>query len=437
MPLATKALLVLLIVNKMNRFFLFVFFFAILVGCSSIGMETSANVTVAPSLSLPLTKTITASPTTIEPKLTPTTFISLYPTPNAYQGRQQCLTIVLDPAQLPSDSSRKVVIDSFFAPKWVESSFEQPYLFNSPTDKEILSTNYRIYDPRSFAISPDQKIIAVLYTDWDNQGSKSYLSSFDQFGNKVIDYRILPENTHNPRIYGWFEKGMIIEDKTNFGSVNETTRYLLIDPDTLDQLPLQVSFPNLYPPNAKYHGKDEIYYDPSLTRVVFYGWDKAADKLFYSLWDVSHDEEITRLYVTAFPQGDGSWSPNGEFFIIPIWLGKQYGMIGIHRDGRLETILNDDENKYQFSPDSQQIAFWHKDDTTDTESLFILDMAVGEIVDYCLKTRELVDMVWSPDSKNMAASFEYQGTVITTVIDFDQRIAVKIDDIASPVGWLR
>ena len=46
-------------------------------------------------------------------------------------------------------------------------------------------------------------------------------------------------------------------------------------------------------------------------------------------------------------------------------------------------------------------------------------------------------MVWSPNSKNLAISFgDDQGSVITTIVDLEQKLAVRVDGVSNPIGWL-
>jgi hypothetical protein len=246
---------------------------------------------------------------------------------------------------------------------------------------------------------------------------------------------VLPKNLTYGEIIYWLNQGMLFE--TSKESSNGLTDYVLYDPFNKVQLALQTEFPNRYFPDLHQSRFDKIYYDPTLSRAIYFAQDKMTNTLYYSLWDLDANMEIAQYRLGSYSLGI-TWTHNGEFAIADVWLGNQSGLVKIYRDGKSETIFAGDVHDFSISPDSKFLAYWLVDEyQTDFYTLFIKNLETGNIQNLCLRTDYHVGMVWSPDSKNLAASFEYEGDVITTVIDFEEKVAYKIDDVAIPVAWLK
>jgi hypothetical protein len=403
----------------------------VLSGCSN----NSGEIPITPTLTLFPTAIPKTQTVSIGPKFPFVRPGSPFPTPKPAEASKQCLSLILDSKQLPSNDYGALVIDSWFYPKWVHAKFEQPYLFKAPERKITLETKLRVVDTHSFATSPDQTKIAILYEDLD--AGKIDFFVFGRNG-KMVTGLDFPDNLKSAWLINWLDKGMVLEIKYNAGSYNASTNYVLFDPVTRMQSNLQTSFPNHYPPDYDYRGTDEVYYDPSLTRAIYFAAEKTAVyDLYYSLWDISNNREITRVHLSSYASG-AVWSKNGEFAIVNVWLGKQYGLVSVHRDGQTETILQGRVDEYRISPDSKLLAYWlNNENSGNISTLHVKNLSTGEIQDYCLETTFPVGMVWSPDSRNLAVSFDYQGAVITAIVDFEQKTAVRIDDVSIPVGWLK
>ncbi len=328
-----------------------------------------------------------------------------------------------------------LVISSWFYPKWTESKFDRPYLFIAPEQKIILETNLRIFPFYAFVTSPDQTQLAI-FKGYQKEDDKDDLFIFDKNG-KIIARFDLPNNFDGGRIVYWLKEGMLFEITSHGGSYNESHDYVLYDPFKKEQLALKTNFPNRYAPDLNYRGNDKVYYDPALSRAIYFARDKATGKLYYSLWDLSTNQEIAQFRLTSYSQGI-TWSSDGAFAITYVWLGNQYGLVKIYRNGQTETLVSGEVHSIRLSPDSNFLAYWLPNDyPTDFYTLHVKNLETSNIQNLCLQTDYLVGMIWSPDSKNLAASFEYEGDVITTIINFEERTAVRIDDVAIPVGWLK
>lgn len=353
---------------------------------------------------------------------------------------QECLSLVLDSQQLSSIHYMGTpVIDSFVSLKWVASDF-QPYLLGFPSHKITLETGLRIPAFASFATSPDGNLIAVLGSSVE-PGKKNFFI-FDRTGHQLAGIP-LPGGINGQfhGILGWLNQGLLLQVKYNAGSYNESTNYMLFDPFSTQYMQLQTSFPNHYAPDRAYGGTDRVWYSPDLTRAIYFGAEKAAIyRLYYALWDLRDNREVNHVRVSTFPQytDQAIWSQNSKFAIVPVWLGKQYGLIRIERDGKWDVIVEGQVDQYSISPDSRLLAYWLRTgDIDDTSRLYIKNLETDDVLDYCLTTNAPVGMVWSPDSRDLAISFAYAGKPITTIIDFEQRVAVRAEDVSIPVGWLR
>ena len=448
----------------MKRIVLVVSLIVLLGGCSYPAVEAPSGPTVVPQGTASPTRAAPVTQAWTEPVSIPTLdyspagirpIVTSPPLPTAKPSNmtQDCLSLVMDPDQLPEEDFGTLAVDGFVVEKWVYSTFDEAYLFR-PHDREItLKTGFDWVYPHSFAISPDQTKLAILYNLYEPaDAGKDDFFVFDHNGSELTHLKF-PENLRGAGMIAWLAQGILLMVKYDEGSSNSFTNYILYDPFTQKLSNLQTSFPNHYAPDYDYFGTDEVYYDPSLSRAIYLGAEKwAMDTLYLSLWDISRNQETARLNLSAYPPGSNwsidsgfrttwqgaVWSRNGQFAIINTWLGDQYGLARISRDGKIDTVVQGKVDQYSISPDSNLLAYWFEAGRAHEEStLYVKDLETGEIRDYCLKTGVALGMVWSPDSKNLALSFSHQDSVITVIVDFAEHEAVRINDVAIPVAWLR
>jgi len=400
-------------------------------GLTVIGMTGCGSVTPVPETTVTVTTTIPAATRTPRPIPTPTPTLLLFPTAKASDITENCITVERD-SEIPYRSDfGALVINSWFYPKWTDSDFIEPYLFTASKQKIILTTKLNMTYFASFAVSPDKTKIAIFNSQ--NDGNNDLLI-FDNNG-KAISHFNLPAQFNGARIYYWLREGMLFSK-----SDRSRDRYILFDPFGEKELPLRTDFPNGSPRgfgSGDSRAGNRIFFDPTLSRAIYLAEYKSSGTLYFSLWDLIANQEISQFKLVSYPN-KVAWSSDGEFAIMNVWLGNQFGLVKILRDGKSETVFAGDVHDFSISPDSKFLAFWLVDEyQTDFYTLFMKNLETGNIQSLCLQTDMSVGMVWSPDSKNLAASFEYEGDVITTVIDFEERVAYKIEGVAIPVGWLK
>lgn len=351
-----------------------------------------------------------------------------------YYTTKQCLSLVLDKNKIPNKSYGTIMIGSFFWPKWIGSDFEQPFLFRAPSQTTQLDTKISLFSSSTMAVSPDKTKIAFINYGL-NQDVR--LIIIDHNGNQTASIN-LPQNLQSTYIIGWYDQGIILAKKYGIYSYDESTNYILFDLNSKKQYNLQTSFPHHYPPDYDYHGTDQVYYSPDLSRAIYFAADKTADMtLYYSLWSFTDDKEITKLNVYDYTN-DVAWSANSEFAIVKILLFNQMRLVKINRDGKKDTLVIGNVPQYELSPDSNLLAYWLNDKGSDEFStLYIKNLETKEVTNYCLQTRQPIGMVWSPDSKYLSVSFEYNRSVITTLVDFEEKNIYKIEDVAKPIGWVK
>ncbi len=102
--------------------------------------------------------------------------------------------------------------------------------------------------------------------------------------------------------------------------------------------------------------------------------------------------------------------------------------------------------KYSWSPDGKYLAFWLESVQNQVikATLAVLDMASGDVTDYCLSAGNVRTMmllsyplIWSPDGKSLVTIVNRdEGEDFDTVlVDLDGGFAVKIAENLTPGGW--
>ena len=385
-----------------------VFLIGVLTGCSS----RLPQVTLSPQTS----GTIEATPTKV---IGPTTMETPTPTKVEQQILEQCLAIVPDINNaLSGKDYGTILIDRESEKIEIYNKLAKPYLF------DLGSSHKTSIDGYGFSVSLDRTKFAYLLRDQDK------LLVSDKGGNILAT---IP--THNDSILRWTNDGLILERGNThifLNPVNGETKELLED------------FPNRYISDDYFSGiYRDVYFDPAMAKVIYFAKDKKSNEFYFSLWDISKNQEIARIPQPGLGDYGSSaeWSLDGDLVIVRSWLADdQFNFIGIHKDGRKETLLSQNGFSYSLSPDSKIIAFWSYDKAEKNWSLSTLNLQTEQVVDYCIKSKYFPKTpIWSPDSQTLLIEvFTDDGdNTIVSLIDLGRKLAVQIAEDAKPVGWLK
>jgi hypothetical protein len=155
----------------------------------------------------------------------------------------------------------------------------------------------------------------------------------------------------------------------------------VINPLTGQSLEFKPDYPGIDRSiSLEWDGWSKTVYDPSLTRVVYYGHaDQAGQDAI--LWDVSGNRMIAFVPVASSPK----WFSDGSKFV---FINNEDGILySVSREGVIKQVTKSsiDFYDYSISPDNHYLAAWvhYSDDMLKTR-LMIVDFSSGDIFDTCL-----------------------------------------------------
>lgn len=391
----------------LRKAILFLFILVHLAGCSF----TAAQITPFPvsGATTPATPSDTiASTLTAVPKSTPEELNIL----------EQCLTITPDIGVLSGKDYGTIVIDREFEKSEIASKLASPYLYDLGNNNKISIDGY------DFSVSLDRTKLAYLLHDQDK------LIISDKIG-KVLAIT----STQNDSIIGWENEGLIVESSGN---------HLFLNPYTGERKVLSEDFPRRYVSDDYFSGiYRDVYFDPTLTKVIYFAKDDKTQEFYFSLWDIQSNKEVVRVPQVGF--GDygfpAVWSLNSEQVIIRVLEGRnQYNLVSIHKNGQVDTIFPKNTGAFSLSPDNNHLAFWLYDEDKKNWSLSSINLKTKDVVDYCIKSKYFPKTpIWSPDSRNLAIEIFSDNAKNTVVLltDLEKKLAIQIAVDAKPVGWLK
>jgi hypothetical protein len=227
----------------------------------------------------------------------------------------------------------------------------------------------------------------------------------------------------------------------------------------------QVEFPNIRDqlPNLYFwgnHNISQVVYDQSLTRAVY---PSNGDGSPIVLWNIEKNEEISHYKTNNGYSFAPLWVDNGSKFFIglaPISENQSNKSIteifSIDRDGKIEKIsefskyFNDLEiTAAILSPNMKYLSLLsNSEEYSDQEisgfpgrytSVMSVDLSTKNIIDYCIPSDNPFSPVWSPDSNQIAFSYNIDNeNSYIFIIDIKNSTAYKIlEQRQKIVGWLQ
>lgn len=389
--------------------------FVLLIGCST---ETSH---LTPTPGIQTTYLPSPAPTKL-PVITPTPpAASPSPTP-AWQPviAENCLEVLPNTDHLSGKNYGKILFDRV--------PFRRPaYLYDLGTEQKVVIDN--AYD---FSVSPDGMMFAYLTIDDTSRSIVVSDNNAKILATTPAEYESLG---HWPWT-SWTKDGFVVRD---YGEQKK----VYINPFTGIKEILRDDFPNRYQPIDIGSGIfGDLYYDPFLTKVLYFAWDVSTDKYYISVWDILADKELVRFHpsgmLDSFP---ANWSSNGQEVIIYHGNSFEGALVSLHINGEIETLLPKGTGSPQFalSPDDKKLAFWLIDDKQDSWSLSVFDRETKIVTNYCIKFDSFPEIsIWSPDSQKLLAYMYIENFHTETIlVDIQQNFAIHIEETAAPAGWLK
>jgi hypothetical protein len=434
-----------------------VFVLFVLVSCSSnIGSSQGASGTTVPTTTSSPTISTAQTPSPTVSSKSSITPVEISKTPTYLAGvsmKSQCLQM-----QSPTTGIR-----SLNGLVLVDKKSRNAYYWNRLVDTKIYLPYSQQSSLRDIKVSPDHKHI-LLYDV--QKGSDRNLMIVDNSAIIIWTKAFDPDHEY----YGWFDDHRLWQYKYGGGKVSD--QFNLIDPFNGVVQELKVDFPFADSTLYSHWNLPVTIYDPSLTRVIYFGCDKRCTENSARGgmgWPVFLYNIETNKIIASFLTQDNFgypplWRPNGSAFIMAADLVSEFStneeFFSVSRDGDIRqlTHLHDDfpqveiSDNYGLSPDGNSLAFWLRvpPDLSVDPTLIVLDTQSGNLLDYCIhgfpyNTNPTISNypapIWSPDGKQLVVQTRDPQTSensLITLIDLTQITAVQVKntDNIDPVGWL-
>jgi hypothetical protein len=235
----------------------------------------------------------------------------------------------------------------------------------------------------------------------------------------------------------------------------------------------QYEYPNKFfvgngaPEWGNYYFTQNVF-DPSLSRVVYPGYDETGGALI--LWDIDTQQKIALFRGSDQNYGGlPQWANNGAYFVAGIqpvyesWDGTTYknikddlpyhggtDLFQVSRDGEVKRItylttkFKAFEEGYKLSPDEKYLAFWlvlknGNPSLISTRQLALVNFQTKEILNLCVDSGDISRQpIWSPDGNYLLITVSNWEKEVSDVyiIDLNNGVSIKVMERAIGVGWL-
>lgn len=295
--------------------------------------------------------------------------------------------------------------------------------------------------------SPDKKGFAYLVPNDEMDFQLAYaLSTIQGIKTITLDKRVFGEW---PLLSGWVNNDTVAFQV--FG--HQPTSLILIDLASGQRRELLPNFPDINGLDAwSWSNWGRTLFSPNLQYVV-YPRLKSQEPHRYILWDMQEQKVVNFIdagHASFAPQ----WSPDGKKFAVVV-----NDLVMMDVDGTmtqltsLQTLFpsyNPKIRLWNWSPDSQRIAFWldlYSGTIFVEERLMVLNTITSELTDFCrfgdqvqISTGTLEyapSPVWSPDgSAVIIENRETEDKSQLILVDLDHHIAAKIGENFYPYDWV-
>ncbi|MEP7135737.1 MAG: hypothetical protein ABI904_12470 [Chloroflexota bacterium] len=328
---------------------------------------------------------------------------------------EQCLIISEDTKQLLGKDYGSIIFDREAESIYIYNKLATPYLYEPGTNQKTSINGY------GFAVSLDGTMYA--YTTDDNLVVVS-----DKDGTILTT-----SPTQNDLITRWVNDGLIIETGKT---------HIFLNPFTGERRELFEDLPNRYISQGLRGLYQDVSFDPTLTRALYFAWDQKNNIYYFSLWDIANNKEIARISQSGFADAGlpVQWSSDSKQAILRVWEGdNMYSFISIHKNGQTETVLRQNASSFSLSPDNKKLAFWLYNNSKKKWEFSVRNLQTKEITNYCLESKYFpITPIWSVDSQNLVLEFiEDSANASVVLVNLNQGLAIQIAKNAKPIGWLK
>ncbi len=234
------------------------------------------------------------------------------------------------------------------------------------------------------------------------------------------------------------------------------TSIILWNPFTGEKTPMGMDYPDILSDNWEWlqHSWTSVtIYAPSLRYLVYLKdnngnileprmvlWDREAKRPIATIEDFGYTwvwplwklDESGLVYVKAMPGLRPIYDADEVYFLSIEGENTQLTQLSNHFPEA--TIW-----KYNWSPDERFLALNVRTSMNGGEHrLLVLDLSSLALTDYCLEPQDFSQLIWSPDSQQLAFTEQLPDKRLrTVVIDVVKQNAFVVADDSEPTAWLR
>jgi hypothetical protein len=307
-------------------------------------------------------------------------------------------------------------------------------------------------------ISPNQALVALSISNADPPSQPTKLRIIDALGNTKKEFTWKSEWG---RIASWLDNHRILIAKTADlqQSIYNPESFILLDIDTGEDVEVQATYPDVNYTNYVNWNLINYIYSPDFMQVL-YPMSKVGPGYvnYVSLLDLARKNTLATLPVILSETGTPQWSPDGSQVLISglvskggkessSWRGQDLFTIDTHGNITQLTHFTDyypgaiTIDKYVWSPNGKDIAFWLQTEQMNNPQLVTLNLASGKAINHCidaLPSHAASKPIWS--SSNSYLVIEQQESMDVTsqtlLMDVSQNTATQIGEGINVVGWL-
>ncbi len=312
--------------------------------------------------------------------------------------------------------------------------------------------------PYDIIISPDRKLAALTMLTTVHPSQTTKLLIVDAAG--VIKKEFVWKSEWG-RIAAWLDnhRVLIARQADLQLSIYNPETVILLDINTGQDVEIQATYPDLNHVEYVNWNLINYIYSPDFTRVLYPTSKVDPGYVNYvALWDMENKLVLATLPVelseTSLPQ----WSPDGSRVLVSglaskpgetstAWRGQELFTIDAYGKAIQLTHFTDyypgtiTIEKYTWSPDGQNIAFWFQTKQMNNPQLVTFNVSSGKTTNHCISAlpfHAASRPIWSPLGDYLVIDHQKSVNDVsqTLLMNVSQNVVAEIAESITPVGWM-
>lgn len=312
--------------------------------------------------------------------------------------------------------------------------------------------------PYGIIISPDRKLAALTMSTIEPPWQTTKLQIVDSVG--VIQKELMWKSVWGS-IAAWLDNHrLLIAKQADLQlSIFNPETIILLDINTGQDVEIQATYPDLNHVEYVNWNLINYIYSPDFTRILYPTSKVDPGYVNYvALWDMENKQVLATLPVelseTSLPQ----WSPDGSRVLVSglaskpgetstAWRGQE--LFTIDANGKVTQLTHFTDyypgtitiEKYTWSPDGQNIAFWFQTKQMNNPQLVTFNVSSGKAINHCISAlpfHAASRPIWSPLGDYLVIDHQESINAVsqTLLMNISQNAVAQIAENVTPVGWM-